>query len=152
MLVAIGFVEQQNPECTASLTGTVAGRPISAMVTADINDNGSCITFTVENTSPLNGNGSSTLIDQFFFEFIGDFISNILLTASNLVWDFVSNNGNPVTPRPCGDFRYKFERTTQDTRLAIGETGTFTICSDIGTFSAASLVSPVCVHVQNVLG
>jgi hypothetical protein len=124
---------------------------ISATATATINEDGSCITFTLTNTSPPNADLTSTLIDQFFFELAGAFIPNITGT-SDVGWNFDSDPVN-VQPVPCGTFRYKFERGAPATRLATDETGTFNICSTPGTFTAASLQGQqVCVHVQNIRG
>jgi hypothetical protein len=137
-------------DCTASLTGL--GGAITATATATINADGSCITFTLTNTSPLNPDSSSRLIDQFFFELAGAFIPNIT-GSSDVGWTFVDNNGNNVQPVDCGQFRYKFERGAPNTRLATGETGTFTICAAAGTFSTASITGQtVCARVQNIVG
>ncbi|KRF52449.1 hypothetical protein ASG99_11805 [Bacillus sp. Soil768D1] len=136
--------------CTANLSG-LGGR-ITATATATINADGSCIEFTLENTSALNPDNSSTLIDQFFFELAGAFIPNIT-GSSDVGWTFVDNNGNNVTPVDCGLFRYKFQSGAPTTRLETDEIGTFTICSTAGTFTAASIANqPVCARFQRILG
>ncbi|WP_042143583.1 hypothetical protein [Paucisalibacillus sp. EB02] len=127
-----GFTDEQNPF------------PISANVTANISDGGTCITFTLTNTTP-----GSAISDFYFNLDIGLGVTLVEGPDTTANWDFTVGGPFPGCGGIMNFLRYRFS-TDPSTPLGFGQSATLQVCRTTGTFTEEDLEGTLAaVHVRS---